>query len=141
MKQHKSKYYTAYQDAKSRCNNPNNKSYPLYGGRGIKFLFNSYQEFELSLGEKPVGYTLDRIDTNGHYEFNNVRWASRQMQNQNRRKHIQHKVHKDSITKHLGISFDKKRNKFIVRKHSKFLGRTNTLKEAILLYDNPLSNS
>lgn len=124
-------YYQAFQDAKSRCNNPNNKSYPLYGGRGIKFLFQSYEEFSLELGERPEGYTLDRIDSNGHYEPGNIRWASKQTQNQNRRPHKQHNCHSDNVTGHLGITYDKTRGKFMKRFKGKYIGRYNTLEEAL----------
>ena len=74
-----------YSNAKQRCTNPKNKSYKDYGGRGIKFLFDSLQEFKEELGERPEGYTLDRIDNDGNYEKGNVRWASRSVQMQNRR--------------------------------------------------------
>lgn len=137
----KSKYYQQYQDAKSRCNNPNNKSYANYGGRGIKFLFESYSDFEKELGQRPPHYTLDRINNNGHYEVGNIRWASKKEQNKNRRTHKQHNVHKDSTTKHIGVTWDKSRSKFLVRKHNKYIGRTDTLLEAIKLYDEAPRNS
>jgi len=38
-----------------------------------------------NLGECPEGYTLDRINNDGHYEPGNLRWASRLEQNINRR--------------------------------------------------------
>lgn len=136
MTQKRPKYYQQFCDAKSRCRNPNNKSFKNYGGRGIEFKFDSYDEFEKELGEKPIGYTLDRINNNGHYEVGNIRWASKEDQNRNRRKHKQHTVHVDSFTGYLGISFDKNRNKFLVRKKNKYIGRTKTLEEAINLWQN-----
>ena len=57
-----------YRWAKARCNNPNVKSYSDYGGRGIEFKFTSYGEFLDALGPRPLGYTLDRINNDGHYE-------------------------------------------------------------------------
>lgn len=78
--------YHAYESAYSRCNNPNNKYYHLYGARGIEFRFNSFEEFYQELGDKPGNeYSLDRINVNGHYEIDNVRWASNFEQNRNRR--------------------------------------------------------
>jgi hypothetical protein len=78
--------YRAYIDAKSRCNNPNSGRYYTHGGRGIKFLFSSFDEFFAEIGKRPEGMTLDRIDNNGNYEKGNVRWAtpSQQMSNRNR---------------------------------------------------------
>ncbi len=71
----------------SRCTNPNNKSYKHYGGRGIKVcerwkdfskfkedLYDSYIEHVKIYGEKNT--TLDRIDVNGDYTMDNVRWAT-----------------------------------------------------------------
>ena len=45
----------------------------------------TFQGFKSILGERPDGYTLDRIDTNGNYEEGNVRWVSRAEQVNNRR--------------------------------------------------------
>lgn len=78
--------YKSYISAKARCNNPNDKRYHDYGGRGIEFRFETFEEF---LAE--VGYrwfhddSLDRIDPDGHYEKGNVRWALRHVQDRNRR--------------------------------------------------------
>ena len=73
-----------YRWAKARCRNPNVAQYKDWGGRGIKFLFNSFEEFLTVLGPRPPGYSLDRINNDGHYEPGNVRWASRKEQNSNK---------------------------------------------------------
>lgn len=78
--------YISFNGAKTRCHNPNNPKYHLYGGRGIEFRFNSFEEFFTEVGLKPTPeHSIDRIDTNGHYEKGNVRWATRVEQSRNRR--------------------------------------------------------
>ena len=72
--------------AKDRCNNPRNKGFKNYGGRGIRFLFKSFEQFYTELGPRPTGLTLDRIDNDGNYEPGNVRWATRQQQQLNQRR-------------------------------------------------------
>jgi hypothetical protein len=78
--------YQAWADAKSRCTNPNHKRYSDWGGRGIEFRFESFADFYMELGPRPEGYTLDRINNEGHYETGNVRWATRTQQQHNRRR-------------------------------------------------------
>jgi len=67
----------AYHAAKMRCVNPNNPAFNNYGGRGIEFRFDSFEEFLADIGEKPTPqHSLDRINNDGHYEKGNVRWAT-----------------------------------------------------------------
>jgi hypothetical protein len=79
--------YRTYAGAKGRCQNPDNKAYHNYGGRGIEFRFKSFAEFFAELGYKPSPeLTIDRIDNDGHYESGNVRWATRAQQRKNCRR-------------------------------------------------------
>ena len=79
----------AFYSARHRCQSPTDRAWKWYGARGIEFRFTSFDEFLKYLGPKPLEtderLTLDRIDTNGHYEVGNVRWATYKVQAANRR--------------------------------------------------------
>lgn len=74
-----------------RCNNPNDKSYPRYGGRGIKVCdrWMIFENFKNDMGERPSNdHQLDRINNDGNYEPGNCRWATRKQQSRNRSNNI-----------------------------------------------------
>jgi len=78
--------YHAYNSAKRRCKDSRREDFKNYGGRGIKFLFKSFQEFLAAIGKKPSRkHMLDRIDNDGHYKPGNVRWSTRSESMKNRR--------------------------------------------------------
>lgn len=80
--------HRAYWNMRKRCDNPKNKSYPDYGGRGITYCekWSTFQGFWEDMQE---GYaddlTLDRIDVNGNYCKENCRWVSKKVQANNTR--------------------------------------------------------
>jgi hypothetical protein len=78
----------AWNGIRQRCNNPNNPSYKNYGGRGIKMHPPWEASFELfmeDVGLRPrLGLSLDRVDNNGNYEPENVRWATPKQQQNNK---------------------------------------------------------
>jgi len=84
-----SKTYNSWLAMRRRCLDKNSKGFKNYGGRGIKICeewLNSFESFLKDVGFRPEGMTLDRIDNNGHYELNNVKWSSAKDQANNRRK-------------------------------------------------------
>lgn len=80
--------YNAWQHAKKRCNNPKDKEYHRYGAKGIRMCpqwENDFMAFFLELGPRPTPeHSLDRINGSKGYEPGNVRWATKEMQAQNR---------------------------------------------------------
>lgn len=75
-----------------RCTNPKDKRFSDYGKRGIMVCEkwrSSFENFFADIGYRPSNkHSLDRIDVNGNYEPNNVRWATRKEQQSNQRKRI-----------------------------------------------------
>jgi len=71
--------YRSWRAMKDRCLNPQSKDYPRWGGRGVRVCdrwARSFRAFCEDVGPRPPGTTLDRIDSAGHYEPGNVRWAT-----------------------------------------------------------------
>jgi hypothetical protein len=78
--------WVAFNNARSRCQRKSHPRYADWGGRGIEFRFDSFEEFYVELGPKPSPkHSVDRIDNEGHYEKGNVRWATPIEQRNNRR--------------------------------------------------------
>lgn len=77
---------------KARCNNPKEPGYPRYGGRGIRVCLRwllSFENFYTDMGPKPgPEYSLDRRDVNGDYDKFNCRWATAEVQANNRRVNV-----------------------------------------------------
>ena len=71
----------SFYKAKRRCK-LGKEHHPCY--EGVEFRIASLQDLVDAIGFRPQDHTLDRINTNGHYEIENVRWATRAQQAQNR---------------------------------------------------------
>lgn len=83
--------HRAWQEMKRRCYHTGRPGYQNYGGRGIKVCdswVNSFENFLRDMGPKPhASYSLDRIDNDKDYCPDNCRWADRQTQSRNQRRH------------------------------------------------------
>ena len=81
--------YKVWANIIQRCTNPNSKSYPDYGGRGILPSQNwfDFAEFIRDMGQRPTPeHTIERIDNNLGYCKENCYWApNRTIQGRNKR--------------------------------------------------------
>lgn len=92
QKAKKNEHYlrTTWRAMKNRTTNPKCPSFRRYGGRGISVFpewaesFNKFKKYVMeNLGERPEGHSLDRINNDGNYEPDNIRWAPPALQRQN----------------------------------------------------------
>lgn len=77
--------HNSFRGMRERCINANHKSYPDYGGSGIKVCkeWDNFAAFFKDMGEKPKGMSLDRKDSTKGYYKDNCRWATTVQQNNN----------------------------------------------------------
>lgn len=128
----RTKLGNVFEGMKQRCNNPKNKNYEKYGGRGIKICTEwlndpkKFFDWAIKNGYKE-GLSIDRIDVNGNYEPDNCRWADNETQCLNQR------LRKDNKTGYKGIYYSEGVYRVQIRRNKKryCFGSYKTLPEAV----------
>ena len=129
--------YPIWNEMVQRCNNPKRKAYKYYGLRGIT-VCNEWLDINNFINDMYPSYkeglTIDRIDSNGNYEKANCRWASREIQQRNKRL-----IQVNNTSGYKGACLHKPSGKFtsLIRVNRKliYLGCYNTAIEAAKKYD------
>lgn len=88
----KCRLYKIRQGMIDRCNNPNNKAYKNYGGRGIRVCdewsgndgYVNFRKWSMSNGYNDA-FSIDRINNDSDYSPDNCRWVDRKTQANNTR--------------------------------------------------------
>jgi len=99
--QSNTKTYNSWRAMKDRCYSKNHIEYKRYGGKGITVCdrwINSYENFLKDMGEKPLGMSLDRINSKKNYEPKNCKWSSIKEQQNNKSTNVFIKFNGQSLT-------------------------------------------
>ena len=133
------RFYKTWNNIFKRCNNPKNKYYKNYGGRGITVC-----EEWLDVGNFVAwcdlthpnieGLSLDRIDNDKGYSPENCRWADRTTQNTNQR------MKKNNTSGFVGVSWNRTHQVWVayisVKSKRRSIGTFKIIEEAVQARDN-----
>lgn len=106
--------YKSWCSMKARCTNPKREDFARYGGRGITVCDrwrDSFEAFLADVGQRPTPqHSIDRIDSAGNYEPDNVKWSTRNEQARNTRHSVSLTLHGETRclaewSEHIGIGY------------------------------------
>lgn len=104
---HDKKGYDSYRHMISRCYNEHDPDYYNYGACGIKVCERwlepdgkGVRNFLEDMGEKPKGFSLDRIDVYGDYTPENCKWSDKYDQAYNKKFRESNKTGKTGVMEH-----------------------------------------
>lgn len=110
--------WSTWQAMHDRCSRKAHPHFHNYGGRGITVCsaWDDFANFYEDMGERPDGYSLDRIDVNQGYFKENCKWSSKKEQSNNRRDNhvVEYKGDKYTVAQlaeRLGISYQTLRSR------------------------------
>lgn len=131
IKKQNPRLYKIWQGMRQRCNNPKDKDYPRYGGRGINVCDEwdkspeAFAKWAIENGYSDI-LSIDRKDVNGNYCPENCRWATATQQARNK------SIERTNKTGVNGIHMDRGKFRATIYVDSKRidLGRYDTLEAA-----------
>lgn len=87
--------YRSWRSMKQRCKDPNSRGWREYGAVGVTVCdrwLESFENFYADMGDRPEGYSLERINVFDGYYPANCKWIPLKDQIKNQRKTVRYSV-------------------------------------------------
>lgn len=126
------KIYQVWKSMRRRCNNPKDKRYIHYGGKGVKVCerWDKFENFIKDMGFPPKGFSIERIDVNGDYCPENCTYIPLDKQSENSTQ-TRWMALGDEIRHMAGWAEVFGKSRATIREH---LNKGRTLKELAVMY-------